>query len=143
MKLAFALVAIVQSLAAQLPSHSAETAIRQVLRNQVDAWNRGDIGTFMLAYEDSPRTTFIGKEITQGYGQVLARYRQRYPTAEKMGTLTFSDLDIRMLDDHNASVIGRFHLKRDAAAGGNADGIFSLVFQNTATGWKIVLDHTS
>lgn len=138
MKLAFALLAALPLLAL-----SPEDSIRQVLRNQVTAWNRGDVGEFMLGYEDSPHTAFIGKEVTRGYAQVLQRYRQRYPTKEKMGTLTFSDLDIRMLDASNAAVIGRFHLKRDSSAGGDADGIFSLVLQNTAKGWKIVLDHTS
>ncbi|MDQ6699980.1 MAG: nuclear transport factor 2 family protein [Acidobacteriota bacterium] len=138
MKLVFALLATVQLLA-QPP----ENSIRGVLQDQVAAWNRGDIASFMLAYEDSPRTTFIGKDIARGHKQVLERYRQRYPTAEKMGVLTFSDLDIRMLDARNAAVIGRFHLKRAPVAGGNADGIFSLVFQNTAAGWKIILDHTS
>ncbi len=138
MKLALAILAMVPLLA-----ESPEESIRQVLRDQVAAWTKGDIGAFMLAYEDSPSTAFIGKDITRGYAQVLNRYRQRYPTKEKMGTLTFSDLDVRMLNESHAAVIGRFHLKRDAAAGGNADGIFSLVFQNTAKGWKIVLDHTS
>jgi ketosteroid isomerase-like protein len=40
-------------------------------------------------------------------------------------------------------VTGRFHLARSASAGGDAQGIFSLVFEKTSTGWKIILDHTS
>ena len=60
-----------------------------------------------------------------------------------MGTLRFSDLEIQMLDANYASVIGRFHLDRGKEAGGEAAGIFTLLFKHTAQGWKVILDHTS
>ena len=117
--------------------------IRQVLDNQVAAWNRGDIPAFMDGYDDSESTTFIGATVTKGHAQVLASYLKRYPTREKMGTLRFSDLEIRSLGPDYASVIGRFHLDRSQEAGGESAGIFSLLFHKTARGWKIILDHTS
>jgi ketosteroid isomerase-like protein len=73
----------------------------------------------------------------------LARYLKRYPTREKMGTLRFSDIETRMLGAEYASVIGRFHLDRAADAGGEASGIFTLLFHKTPQGWKVILDHTS
>jgi len=118
-------------------------AIRAVMQAQADAWNRGDIVHFMQGYDDSPQTTFVGKTVQHGYATILERYRRTYTGKSQMGQLTFSDLDIRPLDAHIAVVTGRFHLARTAAAGGNAEGVFSLVFENTAAGWKIVLDHTS
>ena len=42
-----------------------------------------------------------------------------------------------------AMVIGRFHLARKREAGGEASGIFTLLFHKTGQGWKIILDHTS
>ncbi len=42
-----------------------------------------------------------------------------------------------------ASVIGKWHLDRSPEAGGNVGGIFTLLFQKTPAGWKIILDHTS
>jgi ketosteroid isomerase-like protein len=42
-----------------------------------------------------------------------------------------------------AVVTGKFHLARTVAGGGDAQGIFSLVWEKTAEGWKIILDHTS
>jgi ketosteroid isomerase-like protein len=60
-----------------------------------------------------------------------------------MGTLGFSGLEIRLLGPDYAAVIGRFHLDRSAGAGGEASGIFTLLFHKTSQGWKIILDHTS
>ena len=114
-----------------------------MLDQQVNAWNRGDVRGFMDGYADSESTTFVGAKITKGHAQVLADYLKRYPTRAAMGTLRFSDLEIRLLGAGYASVIGRWHLDRDKAAGGEAGGIFTLLFQRTAGGWKIILDHTS
>jgi uncharacterized protein (TIGR02246 family) len=122
---------------------SSEQEIRGVLDDQVAAWNRGDIPVFMEGYDKSEATTFVGSAITKGHAQVLARYLERYPTREKMGTLRFSDIEIRLLGIDYASVIGRYHLDRAQAAGGDAAGIFTLLFHKTDRGWKIILDHTS
>lgn len=117
--------------------------IHQVLDDQVTAWNRGDIAAFMEGYDKSESTTFVGAAITKGHAQVLANYLKRYPTRAKMGTLRFSDLDIRLLGTEYASVIGRFHLDRPVEEGGEAAGIFTLLFHKTGQGWKVILDHTS
>lgn len=121
----------------------AADAIRQVLIDQASAWNRGDIVAFMRGYADSPQTTFIGKSIQRGYDSVLARYQRNYSSRDVMGHLDFSELDVRMLGADHAVVTGRFHLTRSQAAGGDASGIFSLVFEREPSGWRIILDHTS
>ena len=122
---------------------SPESDIRRVLDDQVAAWNRGDVRTFMEGYENSASTTFVGSTITKGHAQVLARYLDRYPTREKMGTLRFSGIEIHPLCADYASVIGHFHLDRTQEAGGEASGIFTLLFKRTPNGWKVILDHTS
>ena len=130
-------------LALPLLAESPEQEIRAVLDKQVAAWNRGDIPAFMEGYDKSEATTFVGAGITKGHSQVLASYLKRYPTREKMGALRFSDLEIHLLGPEFASVIGRYHLDRSPDAGGDAAGIFTLVFHKTPEGWKIILDHTS
>ena len=130
-------------LAIPLAAAPPEAQIRKVLDDQVLAWNRGDIPAFMDGYDKSAATTFVGKDVTKGHAQVLESYIKRYPTREKMGTLKFSDLEFRMLGEDYASVLGRFHLDRSADAGGEASGIFTLVFHKTSAGWKVILDHTS
>jgi ketosteroid isomerase-like protein len=126
-------------LRAQLPETGP---ILQVLADQQNAWNNGDIVTFMHGYNDSPDTTFIGKTIEKGYQPILARYQRNYATRDAMGILKFSDLSVRMLGPDHAVVTGHFHLARTAAGGGDAQGIFSLVFEKESDGWKIILDHT-
>ena len=120
-----------------------ETAIRTLLDQQTADWNRGDVDAFMKGYENSPETTFVSQTVQYGYATILDRYRQLYKSPQAMGQLTFSHLAIRMLDSTYASATGNFHLQRTAANGGNANGIFSLLFKQGPQGWKIILDHTS
>jgi ketosteroid isomerase-like protein len=148
-----ALIACALLLALSLPCLAAPpddpAAIRKIMTDQALAWTRGDVNSFMQAYEDSPETTFIGAQIGKGYERILHRYQQNYTNAAQMGHLTFSEIDVRMLPSkcgapEFALVTGRFHLERkEKGAATKDDGIFSLVWRRTATGWKIVLDHTS
>jgi uncharacterized protein (TIGR02246 family) len=122
---------------------SPETEIHKVLDDQVAAWNKGDIDTFMAGYENSPATTFVGTSVQRGWETVRRNYHERYPNRDKMGTLDFSGLEIKMLGNDYATVLGRFHLKRNAAGGGDANGVFTLLFQKTKAGWRVIQDHTS
>jgi len=118
--------------------------IRTMLRNSQAAWNRGDLVAFASDYEDSPETTYIGKEVTHGGNQtILARYQSRYPNREAMGTLTFSEIEVRVLTPDLVLANGKYELKRTPAGGGDASGRFTLVIRKTAKGWKIIHDHSS
>jgi uncharacterized protein (TIGR02246 family) len=119
------------------------SAIKQVLSDQQDAWNRGDIDVFMHGYKNSPDTTFIGKTVAYGYEPILERYKKGFATREAMGTLDFSDLIVKMLGKNYAVVTGKYHLTRTAAGGGDASGVFSLIFERESEGWRIILDHSS
>ncbi len=148
LRLLLALLAATPTLCAQAPAPD-EAAIRTALAAQTEAWNRGDIPAFMQVYENSPETTFIGLALRKGFQPILERYRKSYATPEQMGTLTYSDLDVRLLPSacgpaEIAVVTGRFHLARTAhGEAARDDGIFSLVWRKGPQGWKILLDHTS
>lgn len=126
-----------------------EATIRAAIVAQAEAWNRGDVQAFMQTYEHSPETTFVGTNIGKGYEKILERYQKNYTTREQMGTLTFNDVEVRMLPGscgkaEFAVVTGRFHLERSQKGEAKKDdGIFSLVWRKGPQGWKIVLDHTS
>lgn len=116
-------------------------AIRAVLNAQRDAWNRGDIEGYMDGYDRSENTVFVsGDNLTRGWQTVLERYKKNYDTREKMGTLTFSDLEINLLSTDSATVVGRWALKRVAD---EPHGRFTLIFKRTNKGWRIIHDHTS
>ena len=118
--------------------------VRAVLTRSQEAWNRGDLAAFASYYDDSPETTFVGREVVRGGVQaILNRYRKAYPTRDAMGALTFSNVEVRMLTPDFALVTGEFHLKRSEAGGGDAAGRYTLVLRKTPPGWRIIHDHTS
>ena len=127
---------------AQNPT-SVAPAIHAVLDKQVVDWNRGDLEAFANGYKNSPDILFMGSKISRGYAQMMDRYRKGFSTREKMGTISFTGLEVQPLDERFATVTGNFHLERTPAGGGNADGYFLLVFEKTPAGWKIIRDDTT
>jgi uncharacterized protein (TIGR02246 family) len=128
------------------PLHTAsrvELDVVKVLLTQEKAWNAGDLEGYIKGYKDSPDTLFVGRQVSKGYAQILDDYKHNYPTRASMGTLTFSELEVHPLSDTFAVCLGKYHLDRSKKEGGAADGMFSLVFEKTDDGWKIVLDHTT
>lgn len=118
--------------------------LERMMRTAEAAWNRGDLESFVIDYDDSAETTFIGRTVTRGNRKaILDRYRRGYPTRAAMGTLTYSQFVVRPVADGLAIMTGRFELKRSAEAGGNSTGRFTLVWKRTADGWKIIHDHSS
>ena len=112
-----------------------------VLTRQVSAWNAGDIPTFMEGYARSENTRFAsGGTITRGWATVLQRYQSRYQDRKAMGHLEFSGLEFSVLSSDSVMVFGHWRLKREADQPG---GLFTLIFQRTDAGWRIVHDHTS
>jgi|SRR6266851_3040599 len=115
--------------------------IREILHAQQRAWNRGDVDGFMNGYARSRSTIFVSEDtVTRGWQTVRNRYQKKYSDREKMGTLTFSDLEITPLGPSAAIVIGRWQLKRKTD---KPHGQFTLVFRHLTEGWRIVHDHTS
>lgn len=123
------------------PRPSARDQIEAVLKMQQEAWNRGDVETFLQGYWHSPALTFNGSGgTTRGWDSLLQRYHKSYPDRASMGQLTFSRLEFRELGPKAYLVLGSWHLTR---AGGDIGGVFSLVFERFSEGWRIIHDHTS
>ena len=138
------IIAALLAVAAAPPLRAAENntaAIRGVLEEQAAAWNRGDVEGFLAGYWKSDATAFAGTQgILHGWQALLERYRRSYPDRRAMGTLTFSGLEVTVLCDDAALVLGRWHLEREA---GPTGGVFSLVLRRFPEGWRIIADHTS
>lgn len=116
-------------------------AVESILRAQEGAWNRGDLDAFMEHYWKSDALTFSsGGKTTRGWTETLNRYRERYPTPEKMGRLRLSGLEITPLGDTAALVLGQWNLERESEP---LSGNFSLVVRKFDDRWLIIHDHTS
>jgi len=119
----------------------AASEIRKVMDAQVAAWNTGDIDGFMQGYWKSPKLLFVsGANVTRGWQPTIERYKKTYDSRAKMGTLTFSDLEVDVLSKDSAAVLGNWALAREKD---NPNGKFTLIFRKFKDGWKIIHDHTS
>jgi ketosteroid isomerase-like protein len=115
--------------------------IREVLRAQQEAWNRGDIDGFMDGYARARSTTFVSDDtVRRGWENVRARYREKYSDRATMGSLSFSALDITPLSADAALVVGHWKLKRQRD---QPQGRFTLILRHLPEGWRIIHDHTS
>ena len=118
-----------------------EGQIRAILERQEFDWNRGDTDGFLLGYADD--AVFVGDKITHGLEEIRVRYQSHYPTRASMGKLSFSDVEVHMIDPTNAYVVGLYRLQREPEGGGDTNGIYTMLFKKTVKGWKIFLDHTT
>ena len=119
-----------------------EEVIQDVLRQEVEAWNRGDLRRFVSSYAN--HCTLVGSAISETTReQVLAHYHGKYPSPGARGKLAFSGLAVHRLDARVATVTGYWHLDQEAAFRGAVGGVFSLVIELIDGSWRIALDHTS
>ena len=121
---------------------AARERIVGVLREQAEAWNRGDLEGFMEGYWQSPDLVFTsGGRVQRGWRTTLERYRSVYgERPETMGRLTFSDLEVHSLGRGSAWVLGKWELETGQ---GRRAGVFTLIFRDIDGRWVIVHDHTS
>ena len=112
-----------------------------MLEEQVQAWNSGSIDGYMRGYWNSDDTRFVsGGTMQKGWKNVLERYKKSYDTREKMGTLEFNELTVRLLSPTTAVANGIWKLHR---ASDEPWGRFTLIVEKKKEGWRITHDHTS
>lgn len=122
-------------------SFSQKKEILKVMTDQQTAWNNGNIDGYMQGYWKNDSLLFIGsKGPTYGWQKTLGNYKKSYPNKEKMGTLEFSDLQIKILGKKHAFVFGKWKLIRQ---NDSPNGIYTLIFEKFKDGWKIISDHTN
>jgi len=121
--------------------NDATTAIPPALMASAEAWNKADLPGHIGLYTDT--ATFMG-----GNGPIQGRDRVGESLAKSFWrdgkpkqTLSFDRIDVRPLGDRHALSTGHFVL----TGGGEADrsGWFSLTWEKTSTGWRIIHDHSS
>jgi ketosteroid isomerase-like protein len=118
---------------------------RNLLIQQAEAWNRGELEVFVLGYRKSPQTLFLSDdEVHVGFDEMLARYKKSYPDAKSMGQLSFESLKFMNIDATHLVCTGTFVLQDKAKpAAAERWGRFGLIFRKDNSVWKIAVDYTT
>jgi ketosteroid isomerase-like protein len=118
-----------------------EPAIRKILSDQTEQWNKGDLEKFMEGYWHSDSLMFIGKSgITYGYSNALKNYQSGYSDTVQMGKLRFELVSLKPISNDHYFVVGKWFLKRSI---GDLSGVYTLLFRKIKGEWFIVVDHSS
>jgi len=126
----------------QAQSNKATEAVKILLYQQMEDWNKGDIDAFMEGYWKSDKLQFIGSRgVTYGWEQTRDNYKKGYPDRATMGELSFDLIDVTQQSRNVVTVTGKFHLKRDQMD--DAEGRFLLIVKKVKGKWLIIADHTS
>ncbi len=116
-------------------------SIQKILSNQITAWNKGDLNSFMEGYWQNDSLVFIGKKgITYGFNKTLDNYKKNYPDKSHMGQLQSDIISMKPIDNSHYFIIGKWHLTRSV---GDLEGHFTLLFKKINGIWNIIADHSS
>jgi ketosteroid isomerase-like protein len=117
--------------------------VTNIMNQQEQNWNNGNVIGFMDAYWKSDSLRFIGKSgITMGWNKTLSNYQKSYKNKKEMGKLKFSNKSMEFIDEQTIFVIGKWELTRLDSLG-NLSGYYSLVWKEKNNEWVIVTDHSS
>jgi beta-aspartyl-peptidase (threonine type) len=117
-----------------------ENEIKDLLDKQKVSWNEENIEGFIDYYWNSEKFTFqSGKKRLHGRDALLLRYKESY-SGKKWGKLDFTDLEIKVLSNDIAYVLGGWKLLYEDAS---EEGLFTIILLRMPEGWRIVHDHTS
>lgn len=137
------LLIIVFSCSGTIPNNNSCLDINNLMQQQENSWNDGNIDDFMNIYWKNDSLVFIGKSgINYGWDKTITNYKNSYKTKEHMGTLKFKNIICNPINDSSHIVTGKWSLKRNDSIG-NINGFYSLLWIKKPDGWKITYDHTS
>lgn len=120
-----------------------QTEVQTALQSGVEAWNRGDLDSFMKGYVQGSELTYTaGGKVVRGSEALRQRYQTTYgENKESMGQLRFEEIETWPLGTEHALAMGRWVVELRAKP--SVQGIFSLVLRRSPEGWLILHDHTS
>jgi len=119
---------------------AVDLAIREIMQAQAASWNEGKLDGYMRHYWRSGNLTFHGgKQSYRGWETLKGMYGESYPEG-KQGELTFSELEIKVLSDEYAFVLGQWTVEMPDTV---KEGRFTVIFRKLDQGWRIIHDHSS
>lgn len=117
-----------------------QQAILDVMREEEETWNRGDIEGYVDLYAPLDSTRMIlSKGVAAGKANILAFYKKYWPK-EKMGTLKLESESIEILSKEFAYVTGYFHVSYPD--GKTVNGRYSGLMIKIKGRWYLYTDHS-
>lgn len=127
-----------------LPVSAQDADLASDLQGELDhfaqAWARGDVDTAMDGYLAD--ASYMGADGPIGMDALAARYQDMVNGAYAGTRLAEDEVHIRQLGEDFALMTARYSLyspEDDLVA----TGWFTLIWQKTDAGWKILHDHSS
>jgi uncharacterized protein (TIGR02246 family) len=122
-----------------------EKAIKDVLRDFADAWNRRDAKAFSLVFaEDADFTNVVGMS-AQGRGEIEKFHAPLFATRFKDTHQTIADVKIRFITADVAAVDARWEMTgakgRDGQDISARKGLLNLVMTRSNGRWQITVMH--
>lgn len=144
MRLATAALLLLLAACGRAPAVDAaaeERAIRQVIANMEQAWNRGDFRGYMAGFRN-PDVVFVSRgEFQRDWQGTLDHYIRDYGgDPARRGRLHFFDIRVEMLGPDAAQLISRYRLE---GGGRPQDGINTRLMRKVDGRWVIALNHVS
>ena len=116
-------------------------SIKEMLKEQTECWNNGDIEGFMQGYWNSDKLVFtsLAHKPTYGWKNTIERYKTSYPNRKSMGNLQINIVDVKLISDSSAKLTGKWELIREDD---NPYGNFWLDLRQFNDIWLITKDST-
>ena len=128
------------ALVAQPLTESEKDYFVAQMTNQAKAWSIGDLDGYMSYYWGSDSLIFVTKGVAKkGWQYLRDGYEKKYPTAEDMGVLVYSDLYFYKLDSKKIFCTGSWKVTRKEDV---LSGTFTLIWKKIKGRWVIIMDHT-
>jgi ketosteroid isomerase-like protein len=121
-------------------SASAERAIRAEFDSTAAGWNRGDLETYLGAYDPSVTSAGADGFVTGIAAAREVMQRGFWRAGRPAQALHYEHLVTRMLGPDHALVTGQFVLT--GADRPDRTGWFTSVWMRTPAGWRMIHDHS-
>ena len=114
-----------------------------MLHSSAEEWTRGNLEGYLDDYAED--ATFVGSSgLVEGRSRIRRTYSSGYwASGTPEDGLRFRLLELRMIQEGVALVVGRYELFDRETDAATATGMFSLIVEQRPEGWKIVHDHSS
>jgi ketosteroid isomerase-like protein len=115
-------------------------AIRAMFDTTAAGWNRGDLSTYLSAYNETS-TTMGGTGLVHGPAAIGDQMRAGFwKTGRPIQVLSYDHLEIRPLGPNDALVTGQYILS--GAGRPDRTGWFTTIWERTPAGWRMIHDHS-